>query len=62
MVGKGLQALLAEFLFAGIFFGADKGPRQNDSVFNQIGHIEHQSATAGFAVHHRKAMRNAEHP
>ena len=57
--GKFLQDLLAKFLFGGFFFGADKGPGQNDGVFDQVGDIKHSGAAPGFAVHDGKTVRDA---
>ena len=62
MVGKFLQDLLAEFLFAGFFLGANKGPGQDDGVLDQVGDIKHQGAAPGFAVHDGKTVRYAQHP
>jgi len=59
--GEVLQTLLAKLLLGRALFGADKCPRQNQCILDQIGHIKDQRAAPCFAMKDREAMRNTQH-
>ena len=44
------------------FHGRHKRLRQDDGIFDQVGHVKHQPAPAGFAVQHGQPVGQAQHP
>jgi len=60
--GEILQTLLTKLLLGRALFGADKGPRQNQAILNQISHIKDQRAAPCLAMKHSETMRDTQHP